>query len=176
MEETFFEMLERTRAVDHCLFWLAVLTPLLIAGLAAVLRNKPALTRNRHRWVLACLTMPGLLVLWRVYNAICDRFGLDSILGLGVNVCVFAAAAMLATGLRLVLRTMLMNSPAVQATKPAAAIKPAPEFRPYKPSLAPAEAPTGYSARLSETEPRGSDFVTESIEPPVAPAPDNVET
>ena len=113
MEETFFEMLERTRAVDKLLFWLAVLTPPLIAGAAALLRQHKMVTKHRHRWVMACLAAPGLLVLWKMYNLVVERFGLDSVLGLFVNICVFAAAAMLATGLRLVLRATLANGAAM---------------------------------------------------------------
>lgn len=150
MEETFFEMLERSRAVDRLLFWLAILSPPVIAGLAAMWRNRPVVWRHRHRWVLACLTAPGVLVLWKVYNAIVDHFGLDSIKGLFANIGVFAAAAMLVTGLRLVLRA------ALQVPLPKTIAAPAPagttEFRPYKPGLSPKPDTTAaYSARINDT-------------------------
>ena len=149
MEETIFEMLERTRAVDRLLFWLAVLSPPVIAGLAAWLRYKPVVVKHRHRWVLACLTAPGLLVLWKVYNAVVDHFGLDSILGLFVNVGVFAAAALLFTGLRLVLRAALANVPKPVIVAQHAKSQPIAEFRPYKPAFTEPEPTTGYSARIS---------------------------
>lgn len=148
MEETFFEMLERTRAVDRLLFWLAVLSPLVVAGFAAWLRHRPMVTRHRHRWVLACLAAPALLVLWKVYNAVVDKYGLDSLFALFVNVGVFAAAAMLATGLRLVLRAVLSDIPRTEASA-ATSAQPAGEFRPYTPALGTADTTTGYSARVS---------------------------
>ncbi|MGI8905812.1 MAG: hypothetical protein ACR2IE_04895 [Candidatus Sumerlaeaceae bacterium] len=151
MEETFFEMLERTQAVDRLLFWLAVLSPPLIAAVAALLRHKPAVTRHRHRWVLACLVWPAVLVLWKVYNAVVDRFGLDSILGLFVNVGVFAAAAMLATGVRLVLRAALRDHGPVEST-PIGQVQTAPEFRPYKPAFIPPDADREYSTKIASGE------------------------
>lgn len=106
MEETFFEFLERTRAVDHLLIWAAIITPLIIATIVALLRNSPIVADWKHRWVLAILSAPTLLLLWKIYNRITDYFGLDSVKGLLVNVAVFVMAALLATGLRLLLRSV----------------------------------------------------------------------
>jgi hypothetical protein len=96
-----------------------------------------------------------------------------------VNVCVFAAAAMLATGLRLVLRAVLAASPKLETSRPAVAIQPAPEFRPYKPTFTAPEAPTGYSARLPSAPPepsRGPDLVSSSDEGSQPASTDNPES
>jgi hypothetical protein len=142
MEETFYEMLERTRAVDRLLFWLALLGPLVVAGLAAVLREHRAVTRFRHRWVLALLAAPALLMLWKAYNAVISHFGLDSVAGLMVNVAVFAAAALIAAACRIVLKVVFASLPAgahariLTGGPPAdAETVPFQEFRPYKPGV-----------------------------------------
>ncbi len=131
MEETFYQMLERTGAVDRLLFWCAVLGPPAVAIAAALLRHRPVVERYRHRWVLAMLAAPGFLVLWKVYNSVTDHFGLESLTGLFVNVGVFAAAALAVTGLRLGLKALLTGPPL--RTRPAAPMAiPSQEFRPYK--------------------------------------------
>jgi hypothetical protein len=111
MNETFFEMLEHTRLVDRILFWVAVLLPVFLAGMAYLLRNENLVKRNRHRWVLAVLAGPAVLILWKIFNGIEDHFGLDSVKGLLLNVAVFAAAALVITGLRILLRALLTTPP-----------------------------------------------------------------
>lgn len=93
MEETFFEYLERTALVDTALLWLALLAPPLVAALAWLLRATPLVRDHRHRWLMAMLAAPLLAVLWRVYNAVTDHYGLDSIFGFGVNAVIFLASA-----------------------------------------------------------------------------------
>jgi len=111
MHETFFEMLEHTRLVDRVLFWTALLLPVFTAGMVYLLRNENVVKRNRHRWVLGVLAGPALLVLWKIYNAIEDHYGLDSVKALLLNVAVFAAAALIITGVRILLRALLTTPP-----------------------------------------------------------------
>lgn len=137
MEETFYEMLERTRAVDRVLFWLAILAPLLVAGTAAVLRDKPVLLRHRERWVLAILTFPGLLMLWKIYNQVVDAFGLESVLGLFINIGIFAIATFLVVALNLALRAAFATLPQPEGSPAAAPVasEAPPEFKPYTPAF-----------------------------------------
>ena len=156
MEETFYEMLERTRMVDRVLFWLALLGPLVIAGLVALLRERRVVTRYRHRWVLALLAAPALLMLWKAYNAVIFHFGLDSVGGLMVNVAVFAAAALIAAACRIVLKVVFTSLAAAEQSRvltgvPAKDAETAPfqEFRPYKPGVtAETEEPSSAQATM----------------------------
>ncbi len=107
MEESIFEWMEQVRLVDRVLFALALAGPPIVATTVAILRRRPVVTMFRDRWVMSALSMPALFIMWVVYNAIVDRWGLDSVAGLGVNVLVFAAAAMAAVGLKLWLEKRL---------------------------------------------------------------------
>ncbi len=93
MEESLFDWLERTRTVDTVLLWLAFLVPPLVAGLAFALRNRPAVTNHRHRWALGVLASPAVLILWKVYNLVTDRYGVDSVFGFAVNALIFLVSA-----------------------------------------------------------------------------------
>lgn len=141
MEETFYEMLERTRAIDRALFWLALLCPLTVAGFATLLRTNPVVRDQRHRWVLALLAAPALLVMWKIYNAVVDHFGLDSVAGLIANASIFAAAALIVAALRMVLKVAFAAVPldekadAIAKQDLTETKAPAAEFRPYKPGL-----------------------------------------
>jgi hypothetical protein len=95
MEESIYDWMERTRFVDLALMWGALVLPLAVAALAFALRGRPAVTRHRHHWVMGLLAAPLLLVLWRIYNAIANHYGLDSVVGFAVNAAIFAAAAVL---------------------------------------------------------------------------------
>jgi 4-amino-4-deoxy-L-arabinose transferase-like glycosyltransferase len=95
MEESIYDWMERTRFVDLLLMWCALLLPLAVAGLAFALRGRPAVTCHRHHWVMGLLAAPLLLLLWRVYNAIADHYGLDSVVGFAVNAAIFAVSAVL---------------------------------------------------------------------------------
>ena len=95
MEESIYDWMERTRFVDLALMWCALLLPLAVAALAFALRGRPAVTRHRHHWVMALLAAPLLLLLWRIYNAIANHYGLDSVVGFAVNAAIFALAAVL---------------------------------------------------------------------------------
>jgi hypothetical protein len=109
--DSIFETMERTGIVDRVLFWTALFLPLFTAGLAFILRDEKIVTRNRHRWVLMALAGPGLLILWHVYNRVVDHFGLDSVRGLFVNVAIFIVAALLFTGLRIMLKALITEPP-----------------------------------------------------------------
>jgi hypothetical protein len=90
--------------VERLFGLLAWLTPLLGIGIAAALwmwarrtadPDHPAI-RNprsaiRNRVVLIGLLGPANWLLWRIYNGIEDRFGLDSVKALLLNLAFFAA-------------------------------------------------------------------------------------
>ena len=103
--------MEQTRIVDRLLFWMAIFLPLFTSGLAFVLKDEKIVTRNRHRWVLVALAGPAVLLLWHVYNRVVDHFGLDSVKGLIVNVVIFVVAALLFTGLRIMLKALITAPP-----------------------------------------------------------------
>lgn len=103
MEESIFEIMEQNRTVDHFLYWLAVIAPLVVAGIVAVWHKKPFIARNRHHWVLGAFAAPLMLIMWKIYNAVVDHYGLDSIFGLYVNVAIFAAVTVLLIVVRAIL-------------------------------------------------------------------------
>ena len=76
--------------IQGLLWALAAATP---AGAALALplwRGRPGtpLPKRRGYW-LAALAGPIVLALWHIYNAIEDRFGLDSLAALGLNALIF---------------------------------------------------------------------------------------
>ena len=95
MEETFFETLERTRIVDTLLLWAALLGPLVILGAAWALRKHEAVTAYRRRWALAAMAAPMVGLLWLIFNAVMDHYGLDSVFGFAVSAVIFLLAALL---------------------------------------------------------------------------------
>lgn len=111
MDLSIFEQMERTAVVDRMLFWAALFLPVFTAGLAFILRDEKIVSRNRHRWVLMCIAGPAVLILWHAYNRVIGHFGLDSVKGLLVNVTIFAVAALLFTGLRVLLRALITAPP-----------------------------------------------------------------
>lgn len=132
MEETFFEYLERTALVDTALLWLALLAPPLLPALAWMLRATPLVRDHRHRWLMALMAAPLLAVLWRVYNAVTDHYGLDSIFGFGVNAVIFLVSAVALAFVADLLEGLLGPVGAQPAEEPAApgapdAAPPAPE-------------------------------------------------
>lgn len=111
MEQSIFAVMEQTQIIDRILLWTALLFPLFAAGLAFTLRHEDIVTKNRHRWVLACLTPAGVLILWEIYNGVVNRYGLESIKALVINIIIFIVAALLATALRVILRALLTTPP-----------------------------------------------------------------
>jgi hypothetical protein len=107
MEESIFEVMERTHAVDYLLLVLALIGPLLVATLLLVFRNRPIVQQNRHHWTLVFLAGPLLLLLWKIYNAIEDHYGLDSVFALLLNAMIFLATSLVLIALNLVLARVL---------------------------------------------------------------------
>ena len=95
MEETFFETLERTRLVDTVLLWAALLGPLIVLGAAWALRKHEAVTAYRRRWALAAMAAPMVGLLWLIFNAVMDYYGLDSVFGFAVSAVIFLVAALM---------------------------------------------------------------------------------
>ncbi len=89
MEESLFEYLERTRAVDLALGVLAVVGPLLVAALQKWGRSWRFVRRVGPDWWLWLAAGPLVYVLWYVYNAIMDTYGLDNLYALILNVAIF---------------------------------------------------------------------------------------
>lgn len=109
MEESIFEIMERTRFVDRVLLWLAILGPFAVATLLFLFRNRPLFANNRHHWSLVFLAGPLLLVMWKVYNAVVDHYGLDSVFGLFVNALIFLFVGILLSVLNVVLGRVLQK-------------------------------------------------------------------
>ncbi|MCX7020478.1 MAG: hypothetical protein WCK47_00070 [bacterium] len=92
MDESIFEAIERSRLVDTVLLVLAIAAPAVIIIILRLFRTKMFVACHRHHWALAFVAAPMLFLLWKAYNAVADRYGLDSVFGLFVNVTIFAAA------------------------------------------------------------------------------------
>jgi len=72
-----------------------------LIGLLAWRRGRGALLGCPAFWIGA-FSGPLILALWRLYNAIEDRFGLDSLVALGLNAAIFlSVGAALGLWLRL---------------------------------------------------------------------------
>ena len=112
MEETFFETLERTRIVDTLLLWAALLGPLVILGVAWALRKHEAVTAYRRRWALAAMAAPVVGLLWLIFNAVMDHYGLDSVFGFAVSAVIFLVAALLMVATADLLEGLLASPPA----------------------------------------------------------------
>lgn len=54
------------------------------------------LARRRPAWTAAGLCALGVGVLWRVFNAIAERLGLDSVANLAANLALFALVGFVA--------------------------------------------------------------------------------
>lgn len=71
------------------LFWvIAILTPLSAAIIVAMV---PRL-RNKRFFFPFALTGPIAGIMWLGFNAICNIFGLDSLIGLLINLLIFCVA------------------------------------------------------------------------------------
>ncbi|OPZ20900.1 MAG: hypothetical protein BWZ10_00590 [candidate division BRC1 bacterium ADurb.BinA364] len=91
------------RHIESLLIGLAIASPA-GAALWAILRKRRAgaVPRSRLRavWIFA-FAGPLLWTLWKIYNAIMDAMGLDSLAGMGLNALIFIAVG---TALGLALR------------------------------------------------------------------------
>jgi hypothetical protein len=89
MDESIFEYLERTRAVDYALAVLAVVGPLVVAAILRWGRSSRFVRHVGPDWWLWLVAGPLVFLLWRLYNSIMDRFGLDSVDALILNASLF---------------------------------------------------------------------------------------
>ncbi|MCX7626066.1 MAG: hypothetical protein N2Z21_07640 [Candidatus Sumerlaeaceae bacterium] len=94
MEDSFFEYLERTKAVDYTLALLAVVGPLMVAAMVRWGRRWRFVERVGPDWWLLLFAGPLAYLLWRVYNAIMDAYGLDSVDALLLNAAIFVCVGL----------------------------------------------------------------------------------
>ncbi len=94
IEDSIFEYLERTRAVDYALGVLAVVGPLIVAAVLRWGQGRAFVERFRPDWWLGLIAGPLVYLLWRVYNAIMDAFGLDSLYALILNASIFVCVGL----------------------------------------------------------------------------------
>jgi hypothetical protein len=110
--ETLFEWLERTRWIDTLLLVLALVGPLVVSGLAWWCRGRPVVEHRRADWFLAVISCPLVFLLWRGYNGIMDRFGLETIWAFVLCVLLFGAVSAGVAGLLRVLDARWGRRPA----------------------------------------------------------------
>jgi hypothetical protein len=65
---------------------------LVIGGIAGVVRRRSA--RGAALGLVCGLSGPAIWVMWRVYNGVIGRFGLDSVKGLLVNLALFVVVGL----------------------------------------------------------------------------------
>lgn len=124
MEESIYEVMERTQIVDKILLVFAVAVPIILALHYRLFRNMK-LSPRMARWRVLCgVGAPSLYFLWRMFNAIADYYGLDSVFGLFVNAVLFALIGLAFCALDIWLRLggrlcELKNTDAVNEEKPA---------------------------------------------------------
>ena len=89
MQESIFEIMERTQIVDKVLLAIGIVVPVMLALHYRLFRHVN-LSPRMARWrVLFGIGAPTLYFLWAIFNAICDYYGLDSIFGLFINAVIF---------------------------------------------------------------------------------------
>jgi len=111
MNESIFESLEQSGLIDTLLIVAAIAIPVAIVILLRVFGTRSFVSHHRHHWALAFVAAPMLLLLWKAYNAVADRYGLDSVFGLFVNVTIFAVATVLMIVLDFVFFTLFSPKP-----------------------------------------------------------------
>lgn len=160
-EENIYQWMERVRFIDHLLFVLAIVVPALLALAYRGLRHHPFVRAHRRHAVLAAVTPPVLLVLWKIYNAVMDHYGLDSVLGTAVCAGIFLATGMGMVALNFVLAVRFETGDA-PLLPPAAA-----EAESAETETAPAEAAGMDAPPLAMAEEDAS--TDEQPRPPVPP-------
>jgi hypothetical protein len=95
MNESLFETLEQWRVVDRVLLWVALVVPLAAAAGYRALRERPIVRQWRHRWIMTCILAPMPFVMWKIYNAVADHYGLESVFGMLVNTLLFGIVTVL---------------------------------------------------------------------------------
>jgi hypothetical protein len=118
MNESIFETMEQWRVVDRVLLWVALVLPLLAAAAYRALRERPIVRRWRHRWIMTCVLAPMPFVMWKVYNAVADHYGLESVFGMCVNALLFGLVTVLLAVVNFALYAVL-SPEAVPAGQPA---------------------------------------------------------
>jgi hypothetical protein len=95
--------------VDRISLLLAIALPPLLCAIGAMVGTRyEAARRGARIGLMVGMLGPVNLVLWRLYNLITDRLGLDSVANVFVNLAVFAIIG-LAAGL--LIRRMITKSP-----------------------------------------------------------------
>jgi hypothetical protein len=120
MEESIFEYLERTKAVDYALAAIAVLGPLLVAAVVMWGRRWRFVHERRPDWWLWLAAGPLLYLLWWVYNAIMDAYGLDNLYALILNAAIFVCVGLVLALARIWLWRLYGSVPEPVAQAPAA--------------------------------------------------------
>lgn len=104
MEESIYEVMENTQIVDKILLVFAIAVPIILALHYRLFRNMK-LSPRMARWRILCgVGAPLLYFLWRMFNAISDYYGLDSVFGLFVNAVLFALISLVFCALDIWLR------------------------------------------------------------------------
>jgi hypothetical protein len=102
-------------AVERSFAILAVLLPMLGLGIGAALQFGARRPKSLTRGLLAGLLGPANWLLWRIYNAIEDRYGLDSVKAMLLNLALFAA---LGIGIGLSIRMVTRSAGPDRSTRP----------------------------------------------------------
>jgi hypothetical protein len=82
--------------MDRLFLALAILAPLLGAAIGALIGRRSNVGRGALKGLLVGLLGPANLVMWKVYNALTDRMGLDSVRNLLVQLGLFVALGVIA--------------------------------------------------------------------------------
>jgi len=85
-----------TEQAARAILMLAIALPiagLLIGGIAGAVRRQTA--RGAALGLVCGHSGPAIYVMWRVYNGVIGRFGLDSVKGLLVNLALFLTVGLL---------------------------------------------------------------------------------
>lgn len=94
-----------TEQAERALVLLAAALPILglLVGLIAGAARRRLAMGLRHGFVSGLLG-PALWVMWRVYNLIMNRYGLDSVRGLLINLALFVGVGLAVGWMAIVLR------------------------------------------------------------------------
>lgn len=83
-------------AVNRIFGWVAILLPILAAPIGYFLAVKgKSRVVNALRWLMWGMLGPFNWLMWRLYNVLTDRNGLDSVSNVVVNLVVFAVVGCL---------------------------------------------------------------------------------
>lgn len=92
MDDSIFEMMERTQIVDKVLLLVGIAVPFLMA-LHYRLFRQVRLSVRASRWrLLAGVGAPLLWGLWTMFNVVANYYGIDSLFGFFMNMLMFVLA------------------------------------------------------------------------------------